>query len=328
LGLLSQHYCRRTLGTTAVATMAINTRSTSTEAQSNSNSGQAGTSRPDGIKMIDVVKSENDKRLYRGLVLENGLKALLISDSETDKSAAALDVNVGYYSDPWTLPGLAHFCEHMLFMGTERFPDENEYSKYLSQNSGGSNAYTSGEHTCFYFDVSPKGLEGALDRFAEFFRAPLFAESSTEREMKAVNSEHEKNIPNDGWRIRQLEHFLSNPQHDYHKFGTGNTETLKDKPKKEGIDVRQELLKFHAGKRSSPKQEQGLTLSLDWYSSNIMGMAILGKESLDELEEMVKKRFSNVDNKSVQTPAWENHPFRQEDKQIIVYAVPIKDTRR
>jgi len=36
--------------------------------------------------------------------------------------------------DPEELPGLAHFCEHMLFLGTEKYPVENEYSRFLSEN--------------------------------------------------------------------------------------------------------------------------------------------------------------------------------------------------
>ena len=45
------------------------------------------------------------------------LQVLLVSDETTDKSAAALDVHIGHMSDPNNLPGLAHFCEHMLFLG-------------------------------------------------------------------------------------------------------------------------------------------------------------------------------------------------------------------
>ncbi|UYV75846.1 IDE, partial [Cordylochernes scorpioides] len=61
-----------------------------------------------------------NERSYRGLELANGLKVILISDPTTDKSAAAMDVNVGYMCDPEEIPGLAHFCEHMLFLGTEK----------------------------------------------------------------------------------------------------------------------------------------------------------------------------------------------------------------
>lgn len=70
----------------------------------------------------------------------------------------------GSLSDPDDLPGLAHFCEHMLFLGTEKYPCENEYNKYLSEHGGGSNAATSSEHTTYYFDVVPEHFEGALDR--------------------------------------------------------------------------------------------------------------------------------------------------------------------
>ena len=109
-----------------------------------------------------------------------------------------------------------------MFLGTEKYPDETEYSKFLSQHGGGSNAYTAGDHTNYYFDVTPKNLEGALDRFSQFFIAPLFTESATDREVNAVNSEHEKNLPSDAWRLMQLESSLSDPEHDYHKFGTGS----------------------------------------------------------------------------------------------------------
>ena len=92
------------------------------------------------VKHEKILKSLNDDRLYKGLVLENGLKCLLISDSKTDRSAASVAVNTGdliwiylYYVtywytflfkgsmlDPDEFPGLAHFCEHILFMGSEK----------------------------------------------------------------------------------------------------------------------------------------------------------------------------------------------------------------
>lgn len=76
---------------------------------------------------------------------------------------------LGSLSDPGNISGLAHFCEHMLFLGTEKYPKENEYSQYLSEHAGSSNAFTSGEHTNYYFDVSHEHLEGALDRYPPFF---------------------------------------------------------------------------------------------------------------------------------------------------------------
>uniref|UniRef100_A0A4X2LTN1 Insulin degrading enzyme n=1 Tax=Vombatus ursinus TaxID=29139 RepID=A0A4X2LTN1_VOMUR len=259
----------------------------------------------------NIIKSPEDKREYRGLELVNGIKALLISDPTTDKSSAALDVHIGSLSDPPNIAGLSHFCEHMLFLGTKKYPKENEYSQFLSEHAGSSNAFTSGEHTNYYFDVSHKHLEGALDRFAQFFLCPLFDESCKEREVNAVDSEHEKNVMNDAWRLFQLEKATGNPDHPFSKFGTGNKYTLETRPTQEGIDVRQELLKFHS----------------TYYSSNLMAICVLGRESLNELTELVVKLFAEVENKNVPLPEFPEHPFQEEHLRQLYKVVPIKDIR-
>ncbi|MFT7806061.1 insulin-degrading enzyme isoform X2 [Arapaima gigas] len=261
--------------------------------------------------VTDIIRSPEDKRVYRGLEFTNGLKAMLISDPTTDKSSAALDVHIGSLSDPAEISGLAHFCEHMLFLGTEKYPKENEYSQFLSEHAGSSNAFTSGEHTNYYFDVSHEHLQGALDRFAQFFLCPLFDESCKDREVNAVDSEHEKNLMNDAWRLFQLEKATGNPSHPFSKFGTGNKLTLETRPSKEGIDVRQELLKFHS----------------TYYSANLMGLCVLGRESLDELTDMVVKLFAEVENKNVPVPEFPEHPFQEEHLKQFYKVVPIKDIR-
>ncbi|CAH2322379.1 insulin-degrading enzyme isoform X2 [Pelobates cultripes] len=258
-----------------------------------------------------IIKSPEDKREYRGLELANGIKAILISDPTTDKSSAALDVHIGSLSDPKNISGLAHFCEHMLFLGTKKYPKENEYSQFLSEHAGSSNAFTSGEHTNYYFDVSHEHLEGALDRFAQFFLCPLFDESCKDREVNAVDSEHEKNLMNDAWRLFQLEKATGNPNHPFSKFGTGNKLTLETRPTKEGIDVRQELLKFHS----------------TYYSSNLMCLCVLGRESLDEMTELIVKLFAEVENKNVPLPEFPDNPFQEEHLRKIYKIVPVKDIR-
>lgn len=78
--------------------------------------------------MRQVIKSISDKRNYLPLLLKNNLECLIISDKDAQKSAAALSVGVGSFSDPLEAQGLAHYLEHMLFMGTSKYPVENEYS--------------------------------------------------------------------------------------------------------------------------------------------------------------------------------------------------------
>ncbi|CEH18771.1 related to ste23-metalloprotease involved in a-factor processing [Ceraceosorus bombacis] len=255
--------------------------------------------------------SGQDDRSYRLIRLANGLEALVIHDTETDKASAAMDVRVGHLSDPEELQGLAHFCEHLLFMGTKKYPRENEYSEYLSNNSGASNAYTGMENTNYFFDVGHSHLEGALDRFSQFFISPLFDPGCTEREIRAVDSEHKKNLQSDAWRSFQLEKSLSDPRHPYSHFGTGNLKTLWDDPKGKGMDVRDELLKFHD----------------KYYSANVMRLVVLGRESLDQLTHWVVDKFSGVRNKGVAAPTFPGSPLGAEQLQTQVFFRSVKDIR-
>ena len=110
----------------------------------------------------NIITSNQDKRLYRGLLLDNDLKCVLISDPKTDRSAASVDVHAGYMLDPKEFPGLAHFCEHMLFMGSKKYPTENTFSKFIEDHAGSTNAYTSNENTNYHFEVATANFKEAL----------------------------------------------------------------------------------------------------------------------------------------------------------------------
>lgn len=236
-----------------------------------------------------ILKPVLDDRAYRFFKLKNNLHVLAIHDPATDRSGASLDVHVGSFADKkYGVSGLAHFCEHLLFMGTAKYPEENEYSSYLSKHSGHSNAYTAAEHTNYYFEVGSDHFEGALDRFAQFFICPLFSTSCKDREIRAVDSENKKNLQNDLWRMYQLDKLTSNPNHPYNGFSTGNFATLNDEPVSRGLNVRNILLQFY--------KEQ--------YSANIMSLVILGKESLDDLTEWAISKFSDVPDHSLQRPSY------------------------
>ena len=148
----------------------------------------------------DIITSKSDKRLYKCIQLENGMRAVLIQDDEADKSCAALDVHVGAAMDQKPLYGSAHFLEHLLFMGSEKYPTENHYADHVSNNGGYANAFTDLTDTNYHFEVSNEALGETLDIFAQFFICPSLNESSTEREMKAVDSEYNMSLQNDMWR--------------------------------------------------------------------------------------------------------------------------------
>ncbi len=251
-----------------------------------------------------IMKHPLDKSETRSFVLDSGLKVHLHSDPNFNLSAASMSVEVGSYEDPADREGLSHFLEHMLFLGTEKYPDVDEYSTYLKSNGGMSNAYTSRDHTNYQFQVLPDAFDGALDRFAQFFIGPLFTEEYTAREVNAVNSEYQKNVMSDGWRQFRMQGLFAKEGHPAAQFNIGNLETLGD------ID-RTELIDFYN----------------KHYSANRMGLALLSTHSLDEMEAWARKHFSAVKNLNLERNV--HDPNLVEDKKTLrlVHIEPVKDVR-
>lgn len=68
-------------------------------------------------------------------------------------------------------------------------------------------------------ETTSEGLEGALDRFAQFFIAPLFNPGMAERELRAIDSEYRNGKTNDAWRNFQFLKSISNQKNPFSKFG-------------------------------------------------------------------------------------------------------------
>lgn len=228
----------------------------------------------------DIIKSQNDDRTYRYLELPNQLRVLLISDPRTEKSAASLDVNTGSRDDPAERPGLAHFLEHMLFLGTQKYPKAGEYQAFISAHGGNHNAYTSLEHTNYFFDIDPQFLDEALDRFSRFFIDPLFDKQLVDRERNAVHSEYMAKIKDEGRRQWDAMREIANPQSSQFRFSVGSKDTLADRP---GDAVRDDLLAFYR----------------EHYAARRMTLVVLGKEDLNVLEQKVRARFEAVPDRDV-----------------------------
>jgi len=253
-----------------------------------------------------VIKSEVDKKQYRSLVLENGLTVLLISDPEADQAAAALDVHVGSGSDPDNWDGLAHFLEHMLFLGTKKYPQAGEYQRFIKNNGGSNNAYTAFDHTNYFFSIKADKLLPALDRFSRFFIDPTFDATYVDRERSVVHSEYQARRKNESRRIWDAGKKLINPSHPASGFSVGSKYTLRDR---ESASAREKLIAFY---------EQ-------YYSSNIMALAVLGAQSPDQLEAWVVERFSQIPNKNIEVPVFDRPYLNAELLPARINILPEKD---
>lgn len=249
-----------------------------------------------------------DEREHRYLQLDNGLRVLLISDPDTDRAAAALSVGVGSIHDPPGREGLAHFLEHMLFLGTEKFPSPDEYGDFISRHGGRHNAYTAQDHTNYFFEIAAGQLEGALDRFAQFFVAPLFDADYVAREINAVHSEYMLQMREDGWRTFMTQKRAMNPDHPAARFNIGSRDTLADRA---DDPIRDTLLDFYAAH----------------YSAHQMGLVILGREDVDTLAAWAETLFGPVPRRPVETSEPDLPLFRSDELPALLEIRPIRELR-
>jgi insulysin len=272
-------------------------------------------------RIENLERPERDDRIYRIITLPNQLEVLLINDVDTDKASAALDVNVGSF-----IPGVAHALEHFLFMGSKKYPGENEFDLYITNRGGRCNAHTVATSTNFFFELSypttaresattePEDnspLWGGMDRLAHFCIKPLLRIHSINREIKVVDLENEKNRQNDVRRIDQLDKTLANPDHPYSQFPTGNCMTLQEEPKRRCIDIHKKFKEFYDSN----------------YSANRMKLVVLGREKMDTLEKWALDTFGKIRNKNLTHPCW-NMPINTEKELLIqIFAEPISEMR-
>lgn len=272
-----------------------------TKVADNTATEQTEVAEPEGI-----IKSPNDQRLYRTFILDNELEVLLVSDHETEKSAASLAVGVGFYSDPMKQQGMAHYLEHMLFLGTEKYPDTAEYGEFMTSNGGSNNAYTWTNVTNYMFNIKNNAFDEGLDRFSDFFKAPKLYPEYTDKEKNAVNAEWSMRREFDYFgQFKLKRQFMQD--HPANRFLIGNLETLGDK---EGSNLHQETVAFYD----------------KYYSSNIMKLAMLSNASLDEMEKQARKHFASIKNKKIERPevTAEMPAFGKQR----VYYVPNEDVKQ
>ena len=255
-------------------------------------------------RISDLKKSPLDERSYRVIKLENNLTVLLIQDSNSRKSSAAMTAHVGQYRDPKDCHGLSHFLEHMLFMGSEKYPGAGEFMEFVARNGGKYNGSTYPTHTTFQFDCSNQAFKQGLDIFSHFFISPLLKDESVMKEINAVNSEFFANLNNNDYRTITLDLLLSEPGSINKMFLCGNLETLK---KDDTVPRMKEFYK-------------------KYYSAGLMSLVLATPLDLEEMEVLVDNLFSAVVDKGIAYPNFKDEPFPYKPESLakLVKIVPVK----
>ena len=236
-----------------------------------------------------MIIPKNETRIFNTEILKNGIKTVCVYDKDTDKTTITVSVNIGSYSNPKEFQGLAHFLEHMLFLGSKKYPDEKYFNNNIKKYGGFSNAWTDMFETVYYFSVFNDGIEHIMDIFSRFFIDPLFNENAVQREINAVNSEHQKNINDDSWREHQIIKNLANKDNKWNTFATGSNKTMnKD-------TIRNAMIKFYN----------------QFYVSENISVCIVSNIDIKNQKNLLKSTFGNIPFKlkkeiTIQKPIYDN----------------------
>jgi protease-3 len=256
-----------------------------------------------------INKSDHDPRQYQAIKLTNGMTVLLVSDAQAPKSLAALALPVGSLEDPNSQLGLAHYLEHMVLMGSKRYPQPENLSEFLKKHGGSHNASTASYRTAFYLEVENDALAPAVDRMADAIAEPLLDPGNADRERNAVNAELTMARSRDGMRMAQVGAETLNPAHPSARFSGGNLDTLKDKP---GSKLHDELTAFYQR----------------YYSANLMMGVLYSNQPLPELAELAAKTFGKIPNRDASVPPITVPSVTPEQQGIIIHYVPAQPRKQ
>ncbi|WP_276316640.1 insulinase family protein [Halomonas flagellata] len=224
-----------------------------------------------------------DRRQCRSLTLPNGLRILLLADPAADQAAAAMSVGAGSGQEPPDCAGLAHLLEHMLFLGTEKYPAPEDFPAYIQGHGGRYNATTELDQTRYFFEIPPARLADALDRFAQFFIAPRLSMSAIEQEREVIDAEYRARLQDDEQRILGVIKQVLDPAHPASRFLAGNRDTLGAAPEV----LRRVLVAFRERH----------------YTAANLQLVVAGPASLDSLERQVRRYFADIPSGTMQESA-------------------------
>ncbi|WP_127957429.1 pitrilysin [Serratia microhaemolytica] len=256
-----------------------------------------------------IEKSEHDPRQYQAIQLANGMTVLLVSDPQAPKSLAALALPIGSLDDPDSQQGLAHYLEHMVLMGSQRYPEAENFAEFLKKHAGRHNASTAAYRTAYYLEVENSALEGAVDRLADAIAAPNLDPVHADRERNAVNAELTMARTRDAMRMAQVGAETRNPAHPSARFFGGNLETLRDKP---DSNLQQELINFYQR----------------YYSANLMVAVLYSNRPLPELAKLAQQTFGRIPNRDASVPVISVPVTTAQQQGVIIHYLPAQPRKQ
>lgn len=124
-------------------------------------------------------------------LLASGAVLHVVQQPWARQAGACLRVAAGSHDEPPAYPGLAHFLEHLLFLGSRDYPTDEGLMAFVQRHGGLVNASTQARHTDFVFELPAEHLSAALTRLLDMLSRPLLEMDAQVREREVLHAEYQ-----------------------------------------------------------------------------------------------------------------------------------------
>lgn len=128
--------------------------------------------------------------------LDNGLEVVVLEDHRAPVVVQTLWYKAGAADEPPGKSGIAHYLEHLMFKGTERFAP-SEFSDVVAANGGSDNAFTSLDYTGYIQRVAADRLEIIMEMEADRMTNLVLTEELVAPELDVVLEERNQRTENE-----------------------------------------------------------------------------------------------------------------------------------
>ncbi|QLE10174.1 insulinase family protein [Pseudoalteromonas shioyasakiensis] len=241
-------------------------------------SGCASNSQSNIVKEVEIEQqvSQDDNRVfsqdYLLEELENGLRVMVVKTDYPDVVSLQIPVSVGSRNEVEAgKTGFAHFFEHMMFKGSEKFP-QDVYSDILKNSGVDNRAYTTNDYTNYHLNFSKEHLDKVLEIEADIFQNLTYSEEQFRTEALTVKGEY---LKNNASPIRKLLSAVRNEAFEKHTY-------------------KHTTMGFFEDIEAMPDQmAYGKEFFAKFYKPEYVSLVIVGDVDPQETMAMVKKHWGN-----------------------------------
>lgn len=236
------------------------------------------------IEDLTIPQPFVENNEFKSFMLPNGIRVIISKSNDgMENSFVALTVGVGSQTDPKDFCGFTHLIEHLLFTGSENYPEDNYIEKVVNKYNGENNGVTKSFTTSYYYKIGKGGMKEFAPVLADAVANPLFDKDRIQKELNNVNSEISMRMTfNKNLGYYKMLKKIGNPEARMYRDGFANI----DSSKLDFNVLHNQILNFH-------KQ---------YYSANIMTLSVITDEELPPTEAIIKNYFSKIPNKNIERP--------------------------